>query len=220
MGKAAGAPININKFIDVFKKNKKTELPSSILKLNNISVLTLDERWNTLFKDIEKTPIIIRCEEKINGYLKEQAGLTAEQKDIAAQKKEFLKRIMEISAEAFDKVSDEPYERMDSYRQQVEAINLRQSVIEERFSDIQQEIADANMEMLENAVSYLYYNIGKAHKRIEELDSLIEEIKKKLTDYIDERYTISEAYNEAYCSFHDLLGAEQISALDKLFEIE
>jgi len=220
MGKGDGVSNKLNKLVDSLVTRKKTELPSNILRPNNISVLTLDERWNTLFKNIEKTSIIVRCEEKINGYLIERAKLTSEQKECSVQKKEILKRIMEISAEAFDQNSDEALERMDSYRSQVEGINARLSEIEERFSGIEKEIADANMEMLENAVSYLYYNIRKAQKRVEELDGLIEETRKKLMECISERYTISEAYNEAYTSFHDLLGAEQVSELDRLFGIE
>ena len=210
----------LNKLFSGLKPQKKVDLSGKILRLNNITVLTLDERWNVLFTNIEKTPAIIKCEEKINNYMKEQAKLTAEQNAGAFEKKALLNKIMELSAGAEGDESEEILKRIDECREKVETINTRQNETEERLLVIPDDIRDANRELLENMVSYLYYNMRKAHKRVLELDVLIESARNSLLDYIEEREVLSTTYNDAYSSFHDLIGADQISELDKFFGVE
>jgi hypothetical protein len=219
-----------SKFFGGAKALKKIELPGSILKSNKISILTLDERWNTLFKGIEKTSAILHCEEKINNYIKEQAKLTAELKDSKLEKKALLHRIIEETTEAFGSDSDgdngdgalvgAALRQIEECKARVEDINAKQPVISDRLSVIQNELMNANMELLENAAAYLYQNINRMNKRITELDHLIEESRKALGDYVEERDEISVMYSEVYAHFHDLLGADQISELDRIYGTE
>jgi len=203
---------------------KKTELPEDILKQNGISILTLDERWNVLWKNIKKPPAIVKCEDKITGLLKKQAKLTGEKKECAREKKVLLKRIVELSAEAYedenDSDSDEALKRIDSCREKIEEINAHFPEIDEKLTEVAKQIIAANIELLESAVSHLYFNIEKAHKRIVELEGMIADVKSVLMDYVEEKEVLAEAFNEAYSCFHDLLGAEQVSELDKLFGFE
>ena len=210
-------PNPLEKIFDGLKTKKKVELSESVLLIGNISVLTLDERWNTLFTDIEKTPEIIKSEEKINNFIKEQARLTSEEKDNRSEKKSLLKMIMDISSEAFDHDDELALEKIEDCRIKAEEINVRLTEIEERLSAIPAEIKKANIELLENAAMHLYYNIKSTHDRIVELDGLIMETSETLDKYSQERDALSGSYNDVYSCFHDLLGAEQISELDKLY---
>jgi hypothetical protein len=73
---------------DFLKKTaEKKKFDRNILYKNSISLLILDERWNGLFKNIEKTPDIISLEEKLKELLKTQSRLIAESKETAVRKR-------------------------------------------------------------------------------------------------------------------------------------
>ena len=218
---------SINKFLGGFGIRKRIDLPDNLLKLSRISVLTLDERWNIFFKNLEKTPVIVRCEERILELIKERARLTEELKEGAAAKKRLLRQIMQFTADAMDNDDDDALGQIDDCKTSVQGINARNHEIELRLAELPSEIMNANMELLENAASYLYHDIKKRHRRMVEVNELIEDtrdaleaLEKDLAEYEGEREAVTASYNEMYSSFHDLLGAELISELDKIYEIE
>jgi chromosome segregation ATPase len=202
------------------KSPKRTILDEGILRRNKISVLTLDERWNSLFRDIERTPIIIRCEENLNNRIKEQAKLTAEQKDVRAEKKRLLKRIMELTPDAFDRESAAARDEIAECEAKVRALKEREPEIEERLFGMRGEIDEANRMLLENAVSYIYRCIKESRERAQELDARIQDLRGELRDAISEKERLSESSGEAYLSLHDLLGARQMEELDGSFRID
>ena len=73
-------------------KNPKNGFDWRVLKKNDISILILDERWNALFKNVEKTEDIKEHETKIKELLKEESRLIANQR-IAAKKKRILDKL-------------------------------------------------------------------------------------------------------------------------------
>ena len=213
-------PNSLNKFLDGFHLRKKLDLPDNLLKLSSISVLTLDERWNIFFRSLEKTSVIVKCEEKIKDLIKERARLTAELKENTSMKKMLLREIVELTSEASDSDDESALVKIDECRMKVEGINARKPEIEERLTALPSEIMNANMELLENAASYLYHDIKKKQRRLNELNKLIMEMSETLDSYTEEREVLTCTYNEMYSSFHDLLGADLISELDKRYKLE
>ena len=212
--------MDIQKMLDGIMPSKRIELDPDILRRNRISVLTLDERWNSLFKYIAKTPTIIRLEERMNNLLKKQAQLTTEHKENLALKKDLLKRIMELTTDAFERGDETARKQIDNSEAEINRINLREPEIEEELSTAQTDIKEVNIELLENSVSYLYRDIKKTQERTVELEVLIEELKEKLKESISERETMVEAYNQTYLYLHALLGVEQIEELDRHYSLE
>jgi hypothetical protein len=85
------------------KTIKKNMFDKKVLRKNDISLLILDERWNKLFANTAKTQVIERSEQKLRELLKEEARLTAEQKEIAVLKKKHLDNIIRLTPEVFEK---------------------------------------------------------------------------------------------------------------------
>lgn len=52
---------------------------------------------------------------------------------------------------------------------------------------------------------------------MKELEILIEQIRNKLKEYIDEKELLSQDDTDIYAYFHDLLGAEELQKLDEEF---
>jgi len=197
------------------KKNKKFD--TRTLRKNDISLLILDERWNRLFANAEKTASIERCEQKLRDLLKEQARLIAEQKEIAAAKKLHMDRIIRLTPDVYEKGDEKAKEEMMISEREIKNINARAREIEDELDRMPDRIKQANLELLEETVNIVYFKIRAGRKRVEELEKLIEETRAKLKEYIDEKETLSQDDTDIYSYFHDLLGAEEIEKLDREF---
>lgn len=197
------------------KSNKKVNFDKKILRKNNISILVLDERWNSLFKNVEKTEKIIKLERELIELLKEEARLNSEHKDISAQKSKCLKRIMELTPKVFEVKDEKARIEMEECEKNIKEINNRFKEIEKEIETIPDKIKDKNLELLESIVFTVYFKIRANQRRIKELEKLIEETKRNLEKYIDEKGRITEDDADIYTYFHDLIGKEELEKLDR-----
>lgn len=199
------------------KKKKHREFDIKVLFKNDISLLTLDERWNGLFNKIVKTSGIINCENNIKELLKEQARLIAESKDIAYTKKECMDSIIKLTTEAFDNDNQDAHTKMQECEKKIVGINKRLKDIDERLLDIPKELREANLELLDQTVKVVYFSIRGNHQRVVELDKKITETRELLMKLIDEREHIAEDDTDTYSYFHDLLGGDELQRLDEMY---
>jgi chromosome segregation ATPase len=204
--------------LDFLKRSSgKAKLDRKILRKNDISLLTLDERWNSLFVNIEKTPVMLKCEDRIRELLKEQAHLIAEEKETVQKKKMYMDKIIKLTTEVFDNNNEKAKTEMKECEKEIKDINERAAGLQNELEEVPDKIKDTNLELLEETVNAVYFKIRANQKRVEELGKLIEETHLKLKDYIDEKGTLSENYTDTYSYFHDLLGGEELEKLDKEF---
>lgn len=195
----------------------KRKFDAGTLRRNDITSVILDERWNKLFANTQKTPAIERSEQKLRELLKEEARLLADQKEIASAKKHHMIRIMELTPEVFEKGSEAAKEEMKISEREIKRINERAKQIEKQLEELPSRLRKANLELLELTVKVVYYKIRSNRKRVEELEKLIEETRAKLKEYIDEKETLSQDNSDVYSYFHDLLGGEELEKLDREF---
>jgi len=185
------------------------------LRKNDISLLTLDERWNSLFANSDKSPEILKSEERIKELLKEQSRLISESKEISHRKKPYMDRIIKLTTEAYDNNNEQAKEEMQSCEKEIKKINERLEGIEKELDNIPDLIKETNLELLEHTVIHVYLNMRAKQKRVAELEKLIEEVRCKLKEYIDEKESLSQDNTDVYSYFHDLLGPEELEKLDR-----
>lgn len=200
-----------------WKSNRNKKFDTKTLRKNDISLLILDERWNMLFSNTQKTPAIERSEERLKELLKKEARLTAEKKEIAASKKHHMDNIIKLTADVFEKNDADAKKQMQVSEHEIKRINDRAIRIEELLDAMPDRLKQANLELLEQTVNIVYYKIRASKKRVEELEKLIEETKTRLKGYIDEKESLSQDDTDIYSYFHDLLGVEELEKLDKEF---
>lgn len=199
------------------KKTENARLDRKILRKNDISLLLLDERWNKLFVNNQKTPEIAACEDKLTGLFKSQARLLAEEKENAADKKKCMDMILKLTPAVFDAGDAAAKEEMQNCEKEIKKLNDRSAKNQEELDAIPDKIRDVNLELLENTVKAVYFKIRTEQKRVEELSALIAETRERLKAYIDEKETLSQDHTDTYSYFHDLLGGEELERLDKLY---
>lgn len=200
-----------------FKRTPSLKFDRKVLRKNDISILILDERYNSLFSNTRKTAEIEKCEESLKELLKEQSRLTAELKEISQQKKNHMDMIIKLTPEVFENNNEEAKKRMAEHEKEIKRIKNRMVEIEKKLEDIPDEIREKNLELLEYIVNIVYFKIRANQKRAEELESLIEETRARLREYIDEKESLSQDETDVYSYFHDLLGGEELEKLDAQF---
>lgn len=196
-------------------KSKRASFDSKVLRKNDISLLILDERWNKLFENTQKTPQIAAAEEKLKNHIKDEARLTAEAKEIAASKKSHMDRIIKLTPAVFEENNPDAVKEMEFSEKEIKRINDRLKKIEEELDILPEKKKQANLGLLEQTVNIIYFKIRSGRKRVEELEKLIEEERNKLKAYIDEKESLSQDDADIYSYFHDLLGGEELERLDK-----
>lgn len=199
------------------RKKTGTELDIKVLIKNDISLLTLDERWNGLFKNIVKTAEIEEAENKIREMLKEQSRLIAESKEIGIKKKECMDNIIRLTTEVFDNNNQNAQNEMQECEKTILGINSRIKEIEERLEEMPNEIRQANLELLEQTIKLVYFSIRENREKVVQLDKEIYETRDKLKKLIDERELIAQDDTDTYSYFHDLLGGDMLQKLDEQY---
>ncbi len=203
---------------NLFKRKKAVhQLDIKVLIKNDISLLTLDERWNGLFNNIVKTDNIIECENNIKELLKEQSRLITENKEIGLKKKECMDKIIRLTTEVFDNNNQDAQLEMQECEKSIIGINNRIKEIEERLDNVPKEIRQANLELLEHTVKLVYFSICENQQRVSELDKQISQTKELLMKLIDERESLAQDHTDTYSYFHDLLGRDQLQKLDEVY---
>lgn len=193
----------------------KRKFDKKVLKKNNIHILILDERWNGLFKDTEKTVEIKDCEKKLRELLKNEAHLTSEAKDLAHRKKVCMDTIIQLTSEVFDKNDEQAKEKMQKCEKEIKYTNKRLKEIEEELEVNPDKVRDANLELLEHTVNTVYFKMHENKKRYKELEKIIEVTTQKLKEYTEEMEVLSQGDTDVYSYFHDLIGGEELEKLDK-----
>jgi predicted transcriptional regulator len=199
-----------------FKKRQK-KFEAKVLRKNDISILILDERWNSLFGAADKSPEIIKCEEDLRELLKEQSRISTESKEITAHKKVCMDRILELTTEVFDNGNENAKNEMQECEKEIKRINERLAKITEEQDNMPGMLKEANLRLLEKTVNIVYFKIRANQKRVEELERVIEQERQSLKEHIDEKEALSQSDTDIYSYFHDLLGGEELEKLDREF---
>ena len=142
---------------NLFKpKNPKSKFDWRVLKKNDILILILDERWNALFKNVEKTEDIKEHEGRVKELLKEESRLIAESKEIAAKKKKDLARIIQLTPQAYEDNNEEAKEEMKRCELEIKQINERMKEISDELDNMPKRIREANLQLLESTENSEY----------------------------------------------------------------
>lgn len=200
-----------------WKLSRSRKFGIKTLRDNDILLLILDERWNRLFSSTRKTPAIERCEEKLRKLMKEEARLAAGRKEIDAQKRRYMDKIIVLTSDVFEKNDADAREEMKESEREISRINKQAGQIEKRLDKLPERLKRANLELLEMTVGAVYRKMRSSKKRIEELGKIIEETRGRLKAYIDEKESLAKENDDVYSYFHDLLGGEELEKLDRIF---
>lgn len=196
---------------------KKLKFDIATLKKNDISILTLDERWNRIFKIIPISKGIIKCQDNLNRLIAQEAALFQEQQNIEPEKKKHMNNIMALTQEAFEKNNDQAKRSISDSKLRIEQLNKRAGEIDDELLEMKNKIRESNFKLLEETVRYVYSVITRSRKKEAKIEEKLAVLKKKLKKLQEQRQNLLTDWTEVYAFFHDLLGSDELTRLDVQF---
>lgn len=186
-----------------------------VIKSVKIPILTLDERWNTLFAELIRRPEIKKKTKLMNELLKEQGGMVNRVKEMKVLKKRLMTNIVDNMSEVDDKdANDLRGKKQDVNQRLIRDINGKLDDSKERLMELPYEIMQNNRELLLESMIYGYTIINNNEDKAEDLASDIERLSLELEEKIKQKELIDKQTNAIYSYLHDLIGADILEKLD------
>lgn len=176
----------------------------SCTAINDIPILTLDERWYHLITDKLKTDEIRYWEKRLNELLKKQGQVNNDIKEVKKIKKQLIQDVV-------DNMQDEDNDPkkakvMEQNQRLIKEAKDKINSLEDEALDIPRDIVDANRNLLIETVKVCYNKINSNKEDLEVLDKWINATRVKLKKNILIKQDKEEANNRMYSSMHDILG--------------
>ena len=189
--------------------NNNMELISNAMKQKHIPIVTLDEKWLAIFPEEKQNAKQKSLVKKINALLAKQGALRQEIKELKVRKT----KVMQLVVDNMEKPNNEAI--MQKLQEEIKNINTKSAKDEEDLEAIGPEIEQVNEELVMESMSICYNKVDINYKRINELLSDINTMRKLLKEKIIEEQDLSEENDRMYAYMHDLLGAPVIDEFDK-----
>lgn len=188
----------------------------SCTAINNIPILTLDERWYHLITDKLKTDEIRYWEKRLNELLKKQGQVNNDIKEVKKIKTQLIQDVV-------DNMQDEDNDPkkakvMEQNQRLIQEAKDKINSLEDEALDIPRDIVDANRNLLIETVKVCYNKINSNKEDLEVLDKWINATRVKLKKNILIKQDKEEANNRMYSSMHDILGVDVMKELDRINE--
>jgi len=196
---------------------KKLKFDIATLKKNDITILTLDERWNRLFKNIPISPGVKRYQDSLNRLIGKEAALFQEQQSIEPEKKKHMNNIIALTQEAFEKNNEQAKQSIKESKLRIEKLNKRAKELEDELFEMKNRIRECNFKLLDETVRHVYNYIAKSREKEAKLEAELDLLKNKLKKLQAQRQSLTTDWTEVYAFFHDLLGSDELTRLDMQF---
>lgn len=188
------------------------EVIESNLSRMKIPILTLDERYNVVMPDKDKTPQIRRLEAKLNGLLKKQGKVTNNIKEVKKIKARLLQEVVDNMEEDGDDA--ERQKKMDRSQKLIQEAKQKLEELEDMELELPKEIREANQALLLEFVQVCYARLHSNKEDIELLNRWISEMRVELKKKLVIKQEKEIKNGNIYTYMHDLLGPELIQMFD------
>lgn len=193
---------------------------SSILRKNDISRLSIDERWTKLFVTIEMPQEIKDAEDEMHELIKEEAMLQSEQDNLEPRKRKCMAEILNLTKEAFEEDNKEAKRRLKECKKEIEGINERINDVMEDIEELNDKLRQANVELLNKSINYIFSTLKTNNERAIEINeelTKIEERKKLLTEEME---SFSVDWTNYALDLTELIGTDPVREFENAYKLE
>lgn len=201
-------------------KNANVVFDSSILRKNEITRLSIDERWTKLFVTIKTTPELEKAEKEMNELIKEEAMLQQEQDNLEPQKRKCMNEIMSLTKEAFEDDNSEAKLRLKECKKEIEKINKRIDNVMGDIEKLQDKLKQANLELLNNSINYIFSTLKSKNQRALDIKNELKEIEQKKIDLEEELESISVDWTKYAIDLTELIGTGPVKEFEEAYKLE
>lgn len=192
----------------------KNESYEQALKGKSIPVLTLDNKWYKLFKNLGDYPVILEKVRTLNDLLKRQGKLNTETKEIRSLKKKLMSEIVPMVDELEQNPSKSLEKKIDGNKRLIEECNEKMDAYKEELMELPIAIENTNHELMLLTMDYCYDNMQVNTDRIVEIAKWITDIREELKSNLVKKQEMEYYNHQMYSYMHDIFGAEVIDLFD------
>ena len=189
------------------------EALESGLSKRKIPILILDERYNLVMPDKDKTPQIRKLEAKVAALLKKQGKVTNDIKEV----KKIKARLMQDVVDNMDGGGGESarQKKMNKTQKLIQEAKTKLEELEDSELVIPRELENANRELLLEFIQVCYGRMSTNKEDIELLDKWINEMRVELKKKLVIKQEKETKNSNIYAYMHDLLGPGLIQMFDE-----
>ncbi|NLL67789.1 MAG: hypothetical protein GX236_08865 [Clostridiaceae bacterium] len=193
---------------------------SSILRKNDITRLSIDERWTKLFVTIKMPPELEEAEAEMNELIKQEAMLKSEQDNLEPEKRKCMKQIMSLTKEAFEDDNETAKQKLKECRKEIERINERINDVLEDVENLEDRMREANVELLNKSINYIFSTLKTNNERALEIKQELAEIEEKKKLLCEELETISLDWTQYAIDLTNLIGTDPVKEFEEAYKLE
>lgn len=180
-----------------------------------VPILTLDQRWHSMFGNEEKPANIKALESRLNHLLKQQGKTVNEIKDMKKLKKKLMDEIiqnMDVEAAADSKLSAK---KMAKSSELIQDINDKLRKDDNDLEKLPHNIKAVNEELMVQSMKICYDKMKYNEAEIERLGGWIKKVREELKEKILTKQDMEIQNTEIYSYMHNLLGSEVMEIFDR-----
>ena len=187
------------------------------LQGKKIPLVILDQKWHGLFSDDGKPKSIVKLEKKANEYLKKQARLNQDIKDLKNLKEKLMKNIMANMEETEE---EQESVRLREDRRLISEINVKLRQAYADLEELPKELDAVNETLMVESMEYCYEKMRANEIESEAIRKWLEKTREEVKQRAARRQTVQDKNREIYSYMHDIFGADIIDIFDLTYEKE
>ncbi len=193
---------------------EKSESYEQALAGKSIPILTLDNKWYKLFKNLGEYPVILDKVKQLNDLLKRQGKLNTETKEIKSLKKRLMNEIVPLVDELEQKPDKSLEKKIDENKRLIEECNEKLDSYKDELMELPVAIQTTNHELMLLTMEYCYDKMQSNTDEIVEIAKWITDIRQELKDNLVKKQEMEYYNHQMYSYMHDIFGAEVINLFD------
>ena len=197
------------------QQKEKEMYISMLMGQTSMPTITFDHDWYNM-KKIVGNKAIDKKEEQLKELIKEQAALIQKSKQDQAIKQNFMKEVLDVSAQLDQEGDTKDVKTLDNLHQVILKLNQEMEAQELRLDEVSDLIKEVNQDVLKETVSmgYLYMEANKHQSTA--LEEEIDQLRKQMLEKTKQKKIYDDQMNVLYHYLHKVIGYKHMNEVDKL----
>ncbi len=196
----------------------KSEVYEQALAGKKVPVLTLDNKWYKLFRNLEEEPEIKALETELNDLVKRQGQLNVDYKNIKKLKKKLMEEIVPMANQLEHSNSKSVEKKLDENKRLIAECNEKLEQYQNDLLDLPREIERVNHALMLATMDYCYDSMQENTHQIVEIAQWVKYIRIELKKNLVRKQEMEYQNRQIYSYMHDLFGADVIDLFDMQYD--
>lgn len=196
----------------------KSELYEQALAGKKVPVLTLDNKWYKLFRNLAELPRIQEQEKRLNELVQRQGQLNVDSKNIRKLKKKLMDEIVPMANELEQGRNKSLEKKLDEHKRLIQECNEKLEVYQDELLDLPRQIEQVNHALMLATMDYCYESMRENTQQITEIAQWVKYIRIELKKNLVRKQEMEYQNRQIYTYMHDLFGADVIDLFDMKYD--